>query len=193
MTNTTKIAASKLIDHKIKIGKVASAFKGNKYAYHDVSLNEHIINAYHALAIDERRKPFAPTLWSRPEGWSGKLEQAWFPGVHSNVGGGYKPDGLANEALHWLVSKAVSVGLDVDQSYLAHFEPHFDSVLNDSMSMKYRLMGPGTRTIGDYAEHGECVHKSVVDRMADAKSEYAPKNLTDDALKLPVVGTEPQV
>jgi len=39
------------------IGKVASWFNGNKYAYHDVGLNEHIANAYHALAIDERRKP----------------------------------------------------------------------------------------------------------------------------------------
>ena len=42
----------------------------------------------------------------RPAGWTGNLVQAWFPGVHSNVGGGYSPDGLANEALHWVVEKA---------------------------------------------------------------------------------------
>jgi len=173
------------------IGKVASVFNGNKYAYHDVSLNDHIVNAYHALAIDERRKPFAPTLWSRPDGWSGVLEQAWFPGVHSNIGGGYKPDGLANEALHWMISKAKSVGLDVDWSYLEHFEPHCDSKLHDSMSMKYRLMGPGTRTVGAYSEHGECVHEATVNRMAHVGSGYVPKNLTAAAKNLPVVSTEP--
>src|SRR5690606_16121474 len=70
------------------IGKAASALHGNKYAYHEVGLNDAIEHAYHALAIDERRKPFAPSIWRRPEGWTGVLEQAWFPGVHSNVGGG---------------------------------------------------------------------------------------------------------
>lgn len=172
------------------IGKVASAFNGNKYAYHDVGLNEHIVNAYHALAIDERRKPFQPTLWSRPDGWSGMLEQVWFPGVHSNVGGGYKPDGLANEALHWIISKAESVGLDVDWNYLKFFEPHYDSVLHDSMSMKYRIMGPGTRTIGAYSEHGECVHEAAIKRMAHADCAYEPKNLTAAAKNLPVVSTD---
>lgn len=172
------------------IGKVASKFNGNKYAYHDVGLNEHMENAYHALAIDERRKPFAPALWLRPDGWSGQLEQAWFPGVHSNVGGGYKPDGLANEALHWVISKAQSVGLDVDWSYLKFFEPHCNSTLHDSMSLKYRLMGPGTRDIGAHAQHGECVHDSATNRMAHAESRYKPKNLTAAAKKLPVVSTD---
>jgi uncharacterized protein (DUF2235 family) len=45
------------------VGKVASWLRGNKYAYHDVGLNEPIKNAYHALAIAERRRPFKPTLW----------------------------------------------------------------------------------------------------------------------------------
>ena len=172
------------------IGKVASAFKGNKYAYHDVGLNEHIVNAYHALGIDERRKPFVPTLWTRPDSWAGKLEQAWFPGVHSNVGGGYKPDGLANEALHWIVSKAYAVGLDIDWDYLNHFEPHSDSKLHDSMSLKYRLLGSGKRTIGNYKQHGECIHQAAIDRIADAKCGYEPNNVTTIARNLPTVSTE---
>jgi uncharacterized protein (DUF2235 family) len=172
------------------IGKVASAFNGNKYAYHDVGLNDNIVNAYHALAIDERRKPFQPTLWIKPDGWSGTLAQAWFPGVHSNVGGGYKPDGLANEALHWMLTKAESIGLEVDWKYLDNFEPHFESVLHDSMSFKYRLFGPRTRTIGAHAEHGECIHDAAVKRMNDASISYAPKNFDDMAKKLPVVKTE---
>jgi uncharacterized protein (DUF2235 family) len=167
------------------IGKVASVFNGNKYAYHDVKLNEHILNAFHALAIDERRKPFAPTLWVRPSGWTGELEQVWFPGVHSNVGGGYKPDGLANEALYWIVSKAEKLGLVLDHDYLGHFEPHFDSRLHDSMSLKYRLFGPLLRPIGHQRADGECVHEAAIKRMTDARSKYAPENLK------PVVGQAP--
>jgi uncharacterized protein (DUF2235 family) len=159
------------------IGKIASSLNGNKYEYHDVGLHPTILNACHALAIDERRKPFAPTLWKRPPGWNGNLEQAWFAGVHSNVGGGYKPDGLANEALHWVVSKAVALGLDVDREYLSFFAPHYDSVLHDSMSVKYRLFGPLLRAIGEHRSDGECVHASAIARTNHHESKYSPQNL----------------
>jgi uncharacterized protein (DUF2235 family) len=175
------------------IGKVASWFNGNKYAYHDVGLNRHVGNAYHALAIDERRKPFTPTLFVRPPNWSGVLEQAWFPGVHSNVGGGYRPDGLANEALHWIVSKAEALGLEVDHAYLDKFEPHFDSKLHDSMSLKYRVFGPLLRPLGRQREDGECVHAAAIKRLNDASSRYEPENLKnvvrDGLVTLPVVET----
>ena len=36
----------------------------HRHAFHDVSLGDHVTHAYHALAIDERRKPFRPSLWS---------------------------------------------------------------------------------------------------------------------------------
>ena len=125
-----------------------------------------ILHGYHALALDERRRPFAPTLWIRPAGWTGVLEQAWFPGVHSNVGGGYKPDGLANEALHWIVEKASALGLDCDDAYLRHFEPHFDSTLHDSMSPKYRLFRPLVRPVGRQRADGECIHEAAIRRMS---------------------------
>ncbi len=172
------------------IGRVASALNGNKYAYHDVGLNDQVQAAYHALAIDERRQPFLPTLWERPPGWPGELEQAWFAGVHSNVGGGYRPDGLANEALHWIAGKAVSHGLEIDHTYLEHFEPHYNSVLHDSMSMKYRVFGSGVRRIGAHASHGESIHQSAIDRMNDAACSYAPANLQAAMTSLPTTSTE---
>lgn len=49
-------------------------------------------HAFHALALDERRRPFGATLWyvpfdqQRPRGSS--FKQVWFPGVHINIGGG---------------------------------------------------------------------------------------------------------
>lgn len=169
------------------IGKVASAVNGNKYGYHDVGLNDTIQNAYHALAIDERRSPFKPNLWTRPPGWGGKLEQGWFPGVHSNIGGGYTPDGLANEALHWIVGKARALDLEVDETYLGFFAPHFDSKLHDSMSLKYRAFPPYDRPIGEHLADGEFVHRAALDRWKKF-SDYRPKRLKEFLTK---TGAEP--
>lgn len=176
------------------IGKIASSLKGNKYEYHDVGLHPSIRNAYHAMAIDERRTPFAPALWVRPAGWSGHLEQAWFAGVHSSVGGGYRPDGLANGALQWIASKAQALGLDLDRAYLKFFEAHFDSVLHDSMSAKYRMFGSFVRPIGQSRADGECVHASAIQRLKHAPSKYSPQNLSsaiaNTAEPLPVIDTQ---
>jgi uncharacterized protein (DUF2235 family) len=158
-------------------GLLGQLFNKGKYQYHDVGLNDHIENALHALAIDERRKPFAPDVWVRPTGWAGHLEQAWFAGVHSNVGGSYTPDGLANEALHWLVEKAERLGLEFDSQYLAHYLPCFNSTLFDSMSAMYKVMGQNIRAIGKHLTDGEAVHQSVIDRRNLKECQYAPPNL----------------
>jgi hypothetical protein len=158
-------------------GLLGQLFNRNKYKYHDVGLSPPIQNAYHALAIDERRSPFKPNLWTRPQDWTGNLEQAWFAGVHCNVGGGYSPDGLANEALHWIVEKAESLGLEVDNSYLQFFRPCFNSTLNDSMTLGYRLLGEHTRPIGEHLGDGETLHRSALDRKGLPVCDYHATNL----------------
>jgi len=158
-------------------GLLGHFFNKNKYRYHDIGLNPRIENAIHAIAIDERRKPFAADIWTKPSGWTGQLEQAWFAGVHSNVGGSYSPDGLANEALHWIVEKAESLGLEFDKEYLAHYLPCFNSVLNDSMTMTYKIMGPNVRVLGTHAADGESVHQSAIDRKRLPECQYSPENL----------------
>jgi hypothetical protein len=158
-------------------GFLGQVFNRKKYKYHDVGLNPAIENAVQALAIDERRKPFAPDIWTRPPAWDGQLAQAWFPGVHSNVGGGYAPDGLANEALHWVVEKAERLGLEFDAAYLAHFQACFNSVLKDSMTVMYKVMGPRARTLGEHGGDGEAVHRSAIDRRNLPACAYDPPNL----------------
>jgi uncharacterized protein (DUF2235 family) len=158
-------------------GFLGQMLNKGKYQYHDVALGPNIQNAYHALAIDERRKPFMPNLWTRPPGWNGQLEQVWFPGVHCNVGGGYHPDGLANEALHWMVEKAEGLGLAFDDAYLQHFTPCFNSVLNDSMTVTYRALGEHIRPIGKQPADGEVLHKSTIDRRSLQECNYHPENL----------------
>jgi uncharacterized protein (DUF2235 family) len=158
-------------------GFIGQILNKNKYQYHDVNLNPNIKNAIQALAIDERRKPFMPNIWTRPPAWTGLLEQAWFAGVHSNVGGGYSPDGLANEALHWLAEKAEGLGLEFDADYLRFFTPCFNSVLRDSMTAMYKVLGPYVRPIGNHLADGETVHKSAVDRKNLAECAYHAGNL----------------
>jgi len=158
-------------------GLLGQLFNKNKYKYHDIGLHPNIKNAVQALAIDERRKPFLPSIWMRSADWQGQLSQAWFPGVHSNVGGGYAPDGLANEALHWMVEKVTALGLEVDDTYLSYFKPCFNSVLHDSMKPAYRVMGPVEREMGANPGHGEAIHQSALDRRNDSPSAYDPANL----------------
>ena len=46
------------------------------------------------------------------------IEQVWFAGVHSDVGGWYEERGLSNIPLHWMLRKAGDCGLRVNQAGL---------------------------------------------------------------------------
>jgi uncharacterized protein (DUF2235 family) len=77
------------------------------WTFHDTTLSRYVLNAYHAIAIDERRRPFGPTLWEQKPGTQGQtLEQVWFAGVHSDVGGGYSDTNLSEIPLLWMTEKA---------------------------------------------------------------------------------------
>jgi uncharacterized protein (DUF2235 family) len=71
----------------------------------------------HALSLDEHRRPFRPRLYLDGNGVDEagqSVQQVWFRGVHSDVGGGYlaKEAGLADAALAWMVDEAIACGLD---------------------------------------------------------------------------------
>ena len=71
-------------------------------------------SVYHALAIDEWRYTFKPTRFNP----SDKVKEAWFPGCHTDVGGGYDERAIANESLWWMVSGAQEAGLLIDEDAL---------------------------------------------------------------------------
>lgn len=73
----------------------------------------------HAVAIDERRAAFRQNLFD-PAGKS-DLQEVWFPGVHSDVGGGYPEEdsGLAKGALEWMLAESELLGLRVDPTIKA--------------------------------------------------------------------------
>jgi uncharacterized protein (DUF2235 family) len=91
-----------------------------KYGFLDTSLNPKIKNAFQALAMDERREQFMPTLWTGTPALDQHVEQIWFTGAHSDVGGGEPDQGPGVEELSdipfsWMIEKARNLGLQVDE------------------------------------------------------------------------------
>jgi uncharacterized protein (DUF2235 family) len=86
-----------------------------KHQFHDTELSGSVKVACHALAIDERRSPFKPTLWQYKPKVGQTVEQVWFPGVHSNIGGGYPDRSLSDVSLKWMIEKAKDAGLAFDE------------------------------------------------------------------------------
>lgn len=65
-----------------------------------------IKKAVHLVAIDETRNPFTPSLMNyEPE----RVHEVWFPGVHADLGGGYKEDGIARISLHYMLKKLFEI------------------------------------------------------------------------------------
>lgn len=89
-----------------------------EYLFNNTELNDHIINAFQALALDEHRAAFQPAVWEKPDGNQTNLRQVWFPGAHSNVGGGsYHDQGIANITLAWMMAQ-VNYALDFREDYI---------------------------------------------------------------------------
>ncbi|KAG5974966.1 hypothetical protein E4U55_007930 [Claviceps digitariae] len=77
---------------------------------------EKLGHAFQALALDETRAPFSPAVWERPrrDRLGTDLRQVWFPGDHSNCGGGWDDQGIANCSLAWMMDQFTSVGVEFD-------------------------------------------------------------------------------
>ncbi|KAH8811938.1 hypothetical protein F5884DRAFT_783894 [Xylogone sp. PMI_703] len=93
------------------------------YSFVNTKVANNVQHAFQAMALDEKRGFFSPTLWEEPEGDHKLkvLKQCWFAGVHSNIGGGYPDAGLSNITLAWMISQIEDHDggiLSFDHSYL---------------------------------------------------------------------------
>lgn len=166
----------------------------------DLRIND--THAYHALAIDEHRDAFKPTLWTKttPVGDPPSaardfphVEQRWFVGAHANVGGGYENDLLAQTPLKWIMAKAAEHGLVFKDTVEVDADIVHCPIRNSLAEMAhgiYEVLTLGKhyyRTIGAdpiYSEGGhidtinESIDSSVFARW-NADQTYRPKNLED--------------
>ena len=127
-------------------------FAQRKYQFHDVSLSTTVDNAFHALAIDERRKPFLPTIWQiqSPDPLHPQtVRQIWFAGVHSDIGGGYASSDLSDIALAWMIRQAQTCRLAFDPETTAGVIGNPCGEIHDSMTSYYKILGNGIRGIED--------------------------------------------
>jgi len=117
--------------------------------FHDVQLSRSVEHAFHALAVDEHRAPFRPTLWlTRDENQD--VQQVWFAGAHSDVGGGYAETGLSDIALQWMIDRAKGVGLAFDEEAMKArpLRPDPKMGAHDSRTAFYRVARGVEREIG---------------------------------------------
>jgi uncharacterized protein (DUF2235 family) len=174
----------------------------SKYAFLETDLRINNDRAFHALAIDEHRETFAPTLWSKtvvkgadtyPPRPLDQVEQRWFVGAHANVGGGYASDLLAQVPLQWLMQKAQlhglvckdTVNIDGDESQ-APVNDSFGDMLGGFYKWCklgrpfYRTIGAAPVQSGDATTTmiNETIDATVFDRWR-SNSGYRPQNLIE--------------
>lgn len=145
---------------------ICNIFDNSKhYRFHDTSLGSHIRTARQALALDETRASFSPTLW-RDYDENADVRQLWFCGVHSNVGGGYPDRGLSDIALIWMIEEARECGLHFDSDRVSQLRPDFRALIYDSRRGIFSKMISQPRTVPLIAREniGLSLHESVIQR-----------------------------
>lgn len=180
----------------------------------DRKLSPKVKRACHAVSVDDERLTFHPVLWD--EGGetelvaagkvtAGRIEQVWFPGVHSDVGGGYSKNPLALVALDWMITKVEadptqpgSPGLHLIPAQRQEFRQHSDwnGPQHDSRSglaAYYRYKPRNIALLCQDPDNGvhidkPKIHRSLMERIRCRTIPYAPTGLPAD---YEVVATPP--
>ena len=168
---------------------LAPPFVNRRWGFHDTTLSSHVRFAYHALAIDERRKPFRPTVWQQQDAAKEQtLLQVWFAGVHSDVGGGYPEHELAEIALLWMAERARDADLAFEPDHFVvqtepvderrrvgkDIAPDALGRIHESLKGFFRLAGSHRRSLTE--PDSEAVASSAVRRRKE-RTDYAPPEL----------------
>jgi uncharacterized protein (DUF2235 family) len=154
--------------------------------FYHYKLTDNVEYACQALSIDDERTAFWPFVWREKniEGAADRttdnVEQVWFAGMHSNVGGGYERAGMSGVALHWMLNLARHHGLvfdanDLDDVYSAcHIHGRMYNS-RDGFGIMYRYH---PREIEDLCKDrllGDIkIHCSVIERLNHRTANYAP-------------------
>ena len=140
----------------------------------------HVAFGRHAISIDEKRSRFRPNMWGYRD--DNNLQQVWFAGVHSDVGGGYKEFGLSDIALQWMLKGAEHEGLVLRKDAYEDINPKPEQDMHNSLKWYWMpagwkrrtVRGPGTwnEKTRSWDAHPPAVHESVLARKE--KMDYEP-------------------
>ncbi|KAI6141601.1 hypothetical protein BKA82DRAFT_4200294 [Pisolithus tinctorius] len=121
----------------------------------DTSLPPTVDIALHAVSLQDNRDMFLPTLWETPADGlpanqilkQGSILQVWFPGAHSDVGGGYKKQHLSDLALFWMVGEIKSF-IEIDTDLIVKgMHPRADPWGTSQPHNAYRLLNPKAKSM----------------------------------------------
>jgi uncharacterized protein (DUF2235 family) len=171
-------------------GGIGRLINRRRYEFHDTRLSGLVDLACHAVAVDEHRKQFAPTLWTSvpipiPQHPT-RVEQRWFTGDHTNVGGGGTNAPAVDNPLsvltrEWIVDRAVEAGLVVEPPPLPPTGDEWSGRISDfygSVLGRLARLMPGIKPYLRPVRTtiGEVLDGSVIRRWRDGKPPYRPRN-----------------
>lgn len=143
--------------------------------FHNYQLDPSIPYAFQAIAIDEARKDYKICLWEEDQKSSDQtIEQVWFAGTHSDIGGFHLDRELADITLKWMARKAVSCGMKINPEkfvMLLNKQDNPNGKIHESYTGLWKIRGFEPRIIPP----GSKIHRSVVIR-----DNYKPDNLPKD-------------
>lgn len=154
------------------------------FDFADLTLSLRVQYGLHAMAIDERRQDFVPTPWTARHG----VTQLWFPGVHSDVGGGYASRGLADITLDWMLGEATKPEVGLQLKAMPTLAPNPLADRHESVDSVIWAIRSAPRQIPDDAVFHACVPERFTKRH-----DYRPQALRRHPLfRAFYVGDTPQ-
>ncbi len=143
---------------------------------------ESVKRVAHALALDEQREAFMPTFWEKNKARKAKeethVEETWFAGVHTNIGGGYLDQGLSNIALAWVASRAIEAGLPLSMHFVQGWPADALGPMRDSYEEFVRQIkiigGLVCSKIQRTVQPGQNIHAYVFKRLTGIKPPQPP-------------------
>jgi uncharacterized protein (DUF2235 family) len=189
------------------VSSVGWVYNAVKFPFTTATKNPDLSVVRHAISIDEHRAFFRQNLFGAPHDPSQDVQEVWFAGVHSDVGGSY-PEAesqLSKITLRWMLCEAELAGLAVDPQRKADIlggKPPWvapDPLTrnqHESLNSWWWIAEVWPKIIHKHAADGtwkkslyvnlarrrwinpnSVVHESVEQRLAHASPPYRPSNL----------------
>lgn len=152
---------------------------GDAFRFADEVLSSKVTKGVHAIALDEQRLMFTPTLWNKAL----NVKQLVFPGAHSDVGGGYKETGLSDGALQWMIGELRLAGvlfadtianIKPDATAPAHREWAHLTTVSGGLGVRKFKVDSGIEAHSSVTERKNAL--AVIHDIGEAAKKYMPSN-----------------